>query len=380
MTPVPEPRARLAADAVELRGQALAEAPDEAGGRALATMQAAVRAASTAHPGLVRQTDFRFAGRPTRIRVVGPELHECVTGAFEHLKAPLPAGVEPTLEIELWDERRTGVACPERLTSRPGTALIAEAGELWTWGDGRLLRYERPTAVTMLDRRHARIVEWRSSAADYSLYERTKPLRLMLRVWYDDQGIQYVHSGLVARAGQGALLAGAGGAGKSTTALACLLGGLDYLGDDYIGLEEAADGGFVGHSLFSTVRLERHQMARFPELSGQARFSQDPLDPKSLLLLARLFPQRMCRSAAIRVLLLPRVVDREASRLELASPAQALLALAPSTLIAALGPGSRGFERLARLVRRVPSFWLELGRDLRSIPDCVERALERARA
>jgi hypothetical protein len=234
--------------------------------------------------------------------------------------------------------------------------------------------------VTWLDRQARQLVAWRSSAAEYSLYERTKPLRLMLRVWYDDEHVQFVHSGLVARVGHGALLAGGGGAGKSTTSLACLRAGLDFLGDDFIGLEEQPDGSFVGHSLFSTVRLERHQMARFPDLSEQALVSRDALDPKSLLFLTEIFPERLPRAAAIRVLLLPRVVDAEISRLAPASPAQALLALAPSTVIAALGPGFQGFERLARLVRSVPTYWLELGRDLRSIPACVDEALARTRA
>jgi hypothetical protein len=358
----------------------VAEPPDESGQSGFIAMQAAFEAASTAFPDLVRQRDFLFAGRPTRVRIVGPELQDYVTGAFEHLRSPASAGSKPLLEVGLWDEQLTGVACAARPTSLPGAPMIAEAGELWSWSRGRLLRYERPNAVTCLDRQEGKIVEWRSSAADYSLYERTKPLRLMLRVWYDDQHVQYVHSGLVARSGQGALLAGGGGAGKSTTSLACLRAGLDYLGDDFVGLEEQRDGTFVGHSLFSTVRLERHQMARFRDLSEEALVSRDPLDPKSLLFLPRIFPERLPRSAAIRVLLLPRVVDAEVSRLAPASRAQALLALAPSTVIAALGPGVQGFERLARLVRSVPTYWLELGRDLRSIPACVEEALARAQA
>jgi hypothetical protein len=68
-------------------------------------------------------------------------------------------------------------------------------------------------------------------------------------------------------------------------------------------------------------------------------------------------------------------VDGIETRVRPASRGQALFGLAPSTIIVALGAGAKGFDRLARLVDRVPSYWLELGRDVTLIPDCVKRVL-----
>ena len=64
----------------------------------------------------------------------------------------------------------------------------------------------------------------------------------------------------------GALVVGGPGAGKSTTALACAASGFGFLGDDHIGIEEADDGGFFGHSLYSTARLSSEQLVLNPEL------------------------------------------------------------------------------------------------------------------
>ena len=95
---------------------------------------------------------------------------------------------------------------------------------------------------------------WRSSrrtasSERLSLYERGKPFRVLLSVWLHDRGVQVVHAALVARGDRGVLLPGRGGAGKTTSALTCLLAGFRYLGDDYVGLEGPVDGSFRGHSL-----------------------------------------------------------------------------------------------------------------------------------
>ena len=71
---------------------------------------------------------------------------------------------------------------------------------------------------------------------------------------------------LVARDDRGVLLAGDSGTGKSTAALCCLEAGWTYLGHDWVGIGRAADGGIIGHSLYSSVALEPAQVARIDEL------------------------------------------------------------------------------------------------------------------
>jgi hypothetical protein len=65
-------------------------------------------------------------------------------------------------------------------------------------------------------------------------------------------------------------------------------------------------------------------------------------------------------------------------RLVPVSSAAALAALVPSTL--SLFPGVHGVatRRMAQLVSRVPSYRLEMGSDLRRIPDLVLEVLGRA--
>jgi hypothetical protein len=94
------------------------------------------------------------------------------------------------------------------------------------------------------------------------------------------------------------------------------------------------------------------------------------------VLLSQIVSARLATSAPIRLLALPRVSGATETRFRPASKAEALLALIPDSLFAPIPrPGSRGFQRLARLVEQVPSYSLELGRDLTQIADRVEELL-----
>jgi hypothetical protein len=342
----------------------------------LRTMQAAFVRSTGVDSDSVHESHYSFAGRHVRLRVVGTRLADYLSRSFDHLRYSGPVSTRPVLTMDVWDGAESRVPCPVGPVANDlGPIRRVDDGTLRDSCDGRFITYERMRSLSWMDRQAGRLVEWRSAASDWLVYERSKPFRLMLRIWYGDWDVHLIHAGLLSRDGRGALLAGRSGAGKSTAALACLCAGFHYLGDDYVGLEELADGSFVGHSLYSSARLEREQVERFPLLRGGALRSDDPRDAKSLLLLSELFPGRLERAAGISLLLLPRVVDADESRVVPASAGQALFALAPSTLITALGPGRAGLERLGRLVQRVPCFWLELGRDVERIPVCVERAL-----
>jgi serine kinase of HPr protein (carbohydrate metabolism regulator) len=186
-----------------------------------------------------------------------------------------------------------------------------------------------------------------------------------------------VHAGLVARGGLAALIPGKSGAGKSTTTLACLAAGFDFLSDDYVGVQEISDGSFVGHSLFATSVLEPNHLKRFPVFLPDAERTAHEHEVKSFLPLARRHGSQLAMDSPISLILIPHIVDAELTTFRRASKAAALMALAPPSLLSIPRPQVQTFEMLARLVERTPACWLELGRDIGSIPDVVADALQR---
>jgi hypothetical protein len=83
----------------------------------------------------------------------------------------------------------------------------------------------------------------------------------------------------------------------------------------------------------------------------------------------------MLPSFAVDAVLLPRVTGATETRVEPASPADCMTALAPTSVLSIPGARAAEFAALARVARAVPAHHLLLGTDVRAIPGVVERFL-----
>jgi hypothetical protein len=318
-----------------------------------------------------------FAGRPALMRVAGNRLASLVSLPFCHLVAEQMSPAPPALSIALWDERETCVPLPAdiRAIFRQIAANVEELDCFVGSPGERFVGYLRPRSASWLDRANGRLVGWVEDSDTLPLQDQGKPLYAILSLWHRDRHTQMIHAGLVSEGGRGVLLAGKGDSGKTTAALACLEGGFDYLGDDYIALENSDEGDSVGHSLYNTAWVMADHVTHFRTVIPHTVRSAHPGREKSLALLCHAFPLRLQRSASIRVVLLPRITSGRDGKIRSASKRDALLALAPSTL--ALLPVSRSgdIDRLARLLDRVPCYWLDMGSELEQVPELVKEVL-----
>jgi hypothetical protein len=316
----------------------------------------------------VSESFYEFAGHPVCIRIIGRELAEHLLLPFSHLRIHGPVPLTPQLTIDLWDETATGIRC--RTDAPEGVLQAIEVSA--TSADGRFFGHHSPNTVTCFDRQAQRIIGSVAWGETVYLYERGKPLTRPLIAWYSDRNVQVIHGGLVSQDGQGIFFGGWSGSGKSTSALACLHDGFDYLGEDCVGLQKLSDSTFMGYSIYNSAFLETPHLARFPALAPYVQQARFPSEDKSFVLLCQVFPERLKNSVPIGVVVLPRVIDLSESRIRPALKAKALLTLGPSTLLGLPGLGSRRLDILARLVEQLPCYWLDLGRDLGSIPRCVK--------
>jgi hypothetical protein len=335
-------------------------------------MSQAFERAIEANAGGVCESEYQFAGQRVVVRVVGRQLWKCLDLPIGHLRSINGASRPPRLHVDLWDQSETGVSCPARKT---GAWEPLDEGFLRSC-DGKVIGYRLPHSDVILDRVARRIVGWISSAQNLSLYEQGRPLHVPLTVWHNDHGVPVIHAGLVGRSDHGVVLAGAGGSGKSATALACLLAGYDYLSDDLTGLEQLGEGSFVGHSLYGSSFVDAGHLERFPLFRGTAVKGKYPHEEKLLVLLSEFFPTSLKASCQIKAVVLPRVAGCSRSRFYRVSKGEALLALAPSSLITGqISSGAKGFHVLTQLVDTVPSYRLELGVSVEEIPACMNELI-----
>ncbi|MEO7997032.1 MAG: hypothetical protein ABI852_06280 [Gemmatimonadaceae bacterium] len=315
-----------------------------------------------------------MAGSVVSARIVGVELFHAFVKSFAHLQIPTNNRV-PQLRVQLWDVDATGVGdAHDTATYDP-----SQTGETIASDDGRYVYFGRPQLQTVLDRVGATITGSVGSAARLTLYDVGRPLHSELLLWHHDHNLLPVHAGFVSRDGDGVLLAGPGGSGKSTTSVMCHLAGFSYLADDYVAVEWRADGTVHGHSIYNSTHIDPQHLQRFPAaITSGAVSGTLTREDKSLVVLSQIGAGNFSGEARIRVLGLPRVANKPHTTVRRATKVEALLRLAPSSLFLMpyAGMSRTGFARLNDLVNEIPAYWLELGEDLEEIPTVVDQLLK----
>ena len=311
-------------------------------GATLDDLRAAFEVAASRVPPTEAVIDL--AGEPVRFRVAGPDLAAVVLRPF----APLRTEGEPVATVELWSAEETGVDLPGSITP-----------ERWRiHSDERVMLHVQDRAATALDRRSGDVVGHRLGPDALTAHERTKLFPEVLALWLLDRGALKLHAGCV----EGALLVGRSGAGKSTATLAAVASGRQMLGDDHV----AVRGGTV-HALYCGIRVQPQVLADAPWLTSAGEVVEIP-DDKSLVFVPRLAPP-----TPVRVVLAP--TPAPGPGLRPLRPAEALRALAPSTLMGVVGGGPAAFQALGDLVAGVPAFALHHGGDPRLAADLIGEAL-----
>jgi hypothetical protein len=346
---------------------------DEQAGAPAAYFAAALRAFDAAEQrrGCV-EVPLAIAGRVIRLRFAGDTLLPAVMPALAHLEtSPSPRG-DPELAVALFDTESTNEPMPPPPWGPDDWGV---KGEIRGFNDDRIRTVFEPgiDILQLFDAKRASALLWTATARTIPWWEVSFPLRTILHWWAAPSSLQPVHSGAVARGGAGALVVGASGAGKSTTTLACLEGGLGYLGDDYVMVD--VDQPSV-HSLYSTAKLEPGNLRRFPDLAPLVA-NTDHLDTqKAMVFLHDHHPDRLVPSAPLQAILLPRIAHTRRTTITAAPASAAMAGLAPTTVFQLPGFRREIAAKCGRLARSVPSYWLDVGEDLPGVAGAVGDLLD----
>jgi hypothetical protein len=316
--------------------------------------------------------EVAVGGRTLRLRFAGQALLPVLLPALAHLVTDAETA---EVTIGLWDAQSTGVPLPGYPWQQDD---CGPRGTIRGFHDERIRLHFDPGGGTLTmydpDRSGTAIFAVASPEA-IPWYERAAPLRPALEWLLSGRSRNLVHGGVVGRADRGVLIGGASGSGKSTVAVACLEAGFDYLGDDYVlvSLEEEP----VAFSLYATAKLDPASLAMMPWLESavSAHDGQNDGSRKMVVPVYELRGDRIRTRSGVSAIVLPQVTGGRTSRLRPASAAETLRALAPSTIIQMPDEARTALDTLADLVRRVPSFRLELGSDLDSVPALLDTIL-----
>lgn len=315
---------------------------------------------------------LNIGGSVMQMRFAGTALVPQLLPALAHLVSSPQAQAD--VDIGIWDSVSTSIPMTPPPWSEAdylargeirGSDLNTAVQVAYHLGSGVLsmLHTERKTAVV-----------WLHDAATVPYYEQAAPLRTLFHWWCAKQGQQLVHGAAVGFEYGAVLLTGKGGSGKSTTAIASLLAGLGYLGDDYVLCDLSTHGATV-YSLFNSAKIDTHALTLFPQLVAQVANKDRATEEKSVVYVNNFYPERLLRSAPLRAILIPQVTANINSYIQPIQAKAAFLALAPTTVFQLPGAREASVAFLRRLVMHLPCYQLQLGRDIAQIPQLIQTLL-----
>lgn len=226
-------------------------------------------------------------------------------------------------------------------------------GRIWVTHDPASGRIE---AVDPSGRRAIAVLPDPEALAPHEL---ASPLRACLLRLVDRPGVRFLHAGAVVGGGGAALLVGSSGSGKSTLALACLDAGLGYLGDDYVAIDQGGRHGAAVYSVYTSAKLDAGALDRLGDAFSDAAIKAAPGPKQALCLRGR----RVLTRAGLAAIVVPSI-GGDQTRLDSVSPARALLAMAPSTMIQHPGRDAGALTEMRDLVTSTPCWRLAMDNDL----------------
>jgi hypothetical protein len=315
----------------------------------------------------IRCRHFHLGSSVLEIQFATPRLETLLSKALAHLACS--PRQEPDLRIHVWDSEKTGHIPPAPHWDAAGLTrgeITSVSSEGWRVSlfDNVLHAYESEKKTGYV---------WCPLLENPSSALLAAPFLPLFHWWSLEKGLALLHAAGMGNSKGGLLLAGKGGSGKSTTAMACLGSQLKYLADDYCLIDPIQR---QAYSLYSSGKLDANSRGLLPNL---ARFplARSGANQKEVLFVAEHLPGNVVNQFPIKGIVLPRIDPAQPLSITAASGIEAITALAPSSVFQLSFAGPALLSQTARLARNVPAFRLNLTPQTERIPGELDQLLER---
>lgn len=313
---------------------------------------AAARSAREVVPSQV--VDLDAAGLRVRVNLCGTKV---VPVLGRGLLSTDPAGPADS-ELFAFDSAESGVPLPP--PPWPAAAFQGRRQEIPGYVDPpRLAIYDLEHAtLSYYDEDASQGVQWFRDAEKMMPGEGGSPLRNLLRWAYGQHDAHMLHLASAA----GVLIGGPGGAGKSTSSLACAIAGEAFTSDDFT-LVTLGEEGVHAHAVYSCVKVTDPTLELLPGLAGLGEPAGLDWRAKHRFDLSGV----IARSQEVSAVVLPQIGERTGAP-ELIAPAEALRRLTGGSLTVMTGALTRSLGAISALLERLPAYSLTVGPDIDRVP------------
>ena len=289
-------------------------------------------------------------------------LHERLLRPLSHLRQPYTPAAPITLALVAAGAAAPPFPWPD----------APQAGDFREWHEGDYIfsHYGQGLAVVGLDVRHGRAIGYVRQpellpAAFYSgllfttLYQALRP-----------RGFFLLHAAALSWRGQGVLITGPSGAGKTTTMLQCVRAGFQFVSDDATLLTRAANGDILAVATLNTMHVTPRTVDFFPELAPFANERAD--NGKATIFLPEVYPGSVALLAPVRLLIVPSLHGPCDGTFEpLAGRGVLSEALPLSVDLQQPSAAAAHLDLLAQLVQQARCLRLHLPPDVVSVPPLI---------
>lgn len=216
-------------------------------------------------------------------------------------------------------------------------------------------------------------IQWMTAKDAFPPWDPGSPLRNFVQWHLGSETISLLHSGTLALSDSGVLLAGEGGAGKSSTVLAGIFGGLQSVGDDYVLVDINA---LTARPVFDTLKQDETGLRRLGQWEHSAIPALANWQGKHQFYMTEVVSDPLPASIALRAILLPELTYGNNTYVTPVGAKEAFLALAPSGVSQIHCDRARLFNVAGSVARKLPAYRLSLGTDPDEIVDAIRSFLE----
>jgi hypothetical protein len=185
-------------------------------------------------------------------------------------------------------------------------------------------------------------------------------------------GVVMLHAAGVGTAEGSVLIGGNSGAGKSSTALRCLAGGLNYFGDDICAIS-IQNGAPQIHSVYSSGKTLSNDLMKFPELLEYVHGQYDEEYEKEIFFFNTLVANKKNNNGNLKAIVIP----HQNAELEIGFQkipfARALSVICSSSKTLLPDGGNEIFQMLSAVIHHIPCYQFNLGNDPTLIPETLRK-------
>jgi len=318
--------------------------------------------------GTAREYGGFLAGKPLRLMSTSEELSQMVLRTLA-VDGPMPKnGAEAMFTLYLFEGlENMAMSVLEGLIphqDNENTVLVINRGAIH-------LQYNPEGQILSL-------IDTERSLAFYAVqdcislpdYEVCTPMRMIINWFLVMTNQTFLHAACVGWQGTGALLVGKSGAGKSTTALQCLIRGLSFLGDDYVAVSASLP--HTAHRIYYGCKIMDDALIRMPSLQPYV-IPTNKTKEKNVAILDKSYALSMADPTLLLSYILRPVQTHAAKTTFRSVSAMAVLGeFAGSTILQMPGAGATMLRALSTLCQHLQTYDVMMSDD----PDEVAGAIQ----